>query len=125
MQTEKTRETARAQARFLVPSVDIVETTDEYVLLADMPGVEKKGVELLLESNELTILGKRCPAPDKGTPKATVLHTESVAADYRRIFVLDPVIDTTRITAEIEQGVLTVRLPKAEKVKPRLIPVTD
>ena len=92
---------------------------------ADMPGVGKKGVELLLESNELTIVGRRNPAPDPGTPKRTPLHTESVAADYRRVFVLDPVIETGRITAEIDQGVLTVRLPKAEKVKPRLIPVTD
>lgn len=124
-QTERTRETTRQEPKFVAPSVDIAENPDEYVLEADMPGVGKKGVELLLEANELTIVGKRTPGTDKGPNKPTVLHRESVAADFRRVFVLDPVIDTSRITAEIDQGVLTVRLPKTEKVKPRTIPVTD
>jgi len=115
------REVARKEPVFVVPSVDITETKDEYVLEADMPGVTRDGIEVTLDNNELVIAGHRRPA----TPVGDWLHRESNPNDYRRTFVIDPVIDADRITAHIEQGVLTVRLPKAEKVKPRRVKVTE
>ena len=107
------------QRGFLQPAVNVVETKDGYILEAEMPGVGKDGLEVLMEDNELTIVGKRTAAVDGLQP----LYRESVDRDYRRSFVLDPAIDTAKITARIERGVLTLTLPKAEKVKPRKISV--
>jgi len=118
---EKAREVTQPAPVYVAPNVDIAETKDDYVLEADMPGVGKDGLEVLLEDNELTIVGKRAAVPAEGH----FLHRESAQADFRRTFVLDPTIDATKITAQIDQGVLVVRLPKAEKVKPRKIKVTD
>jgi len=105
---------------YLVPQVNIVETTDSLILEAEMPGVSKEGLEVLLEGNELTIVGRR----QTGVPGAEPVYRESSPRDFRREFVLDPSIDTSKLSATIEQGVLTVTLPKTEKVKPRKIQVT-
>ena len=110
-----------AERPFLTPDVNIFETQDGYVLEAEMPGVQKDGLEVTLEDNELIITGRSNPE----TLHAEVLYRESRAADFRRVFELDPAIDTARITARIEQGLLTVRLPKPEKVKPRKITVGE
>ena len=115
------RETAaQPQRGYLHPPVNVVETKEGYVLEAEMPGVGKDGLEVLLEDNELTIVGHRRPARIEG---AQPLYRESVDRDFRRAFVLDPTIDTAKISARMERGVLTLTLPKAEKVKPRKISV--
>jgi len=112
---------ARANERgYLVPQVNIVETKDSLILEAEMPGVSKDGLEVLLEGNELTIAGRR----QTGVPGAEPVYLESSPLDFRREFVLDPSIDTSKLRATIEQGILTVTLPKTEKVKPRKIQVT-
>jgi HSP20 family protein len=107
--------------RFLTPDVDIWETKDEYVLEADMPGVDKNGLDITLEGHVLTIAGHRNGQPVKGDP----LYQESHPYDYRRVFELDPAIDSGKISAKVEHGVLLVTLPKAEKVKPRKITVGE
>jgi len=117
--TNNTAVAAPAQRGYLLPQVNIAETKDGYLLEADMPGVGKDGLEVLLEGNELTLVGHRHADMEKGDP----LYRESAGKDYRRTFVLDPVIDTSRIMARVENGVLTLDLPKAEKVKPRKIQV--
>ncbi len=106
---------------YSVPGVNIFETKDAYVLEAEMPGVPREGLEVLLEGNELTLVGHR--AADKA--EGELLLRESYATDYRRVFELDPAIDTTKIAATIQQGLVTVTLPKAERVKPRRITVSD
>ena len=112
---------ARANERgYLVPQVNIVETKDSLILEAEMPGVSKDGLEVLLEGNELTIAGRR----QTGVPGAEPVYRESSPRDFRRDFVLDPSIDTSKLRATIEQGMLTLTLPKTEKVKPRKIQVT-
>jgi len=118
--TATPREPARAEEQFLVPSVDITEGKDEFVLEADMPGVTKDSLEVLLEGSELTIVGRR-----HSTGIGEYLHRESSPATFRRSFVLDPMIDATRVKAQIDNGVLCVHLPKAEEVKPRKVKVTD
>jgi HSP20 family protein len=105
---------------YIVPQVNIVETKDSFILEAEMPGVSKEGLEVLLEGPELTIVGRR----QTGVPGAEPVYRESSPRDFRREFVLDPSIDTSKINATIDQGVLTVTLPKTEKVKPRKIQVT-
>jgi HSP20 family protein len=107
------------QRGYLQPPVTVVETKDGYILEAEMPGVGKDGLEVLLENNELTIVGHR-RFPVQGIEP---LYRESVDRDFRRAFVLDPAIDTAKIKAQIDRGVLTLELPKAEKVKPRKISV--
>jgi len=100
------------------PNVNIIETKDGYILEAEMPGVAKEGLQVSLEENVLTIAGRRQP-----DPSANLVYRESNPVDYRRVFELDPTIDTGKINAQLEQGILTLMLPKAEKAKPRQITV--
>jgi HSP20 family protein len=109
------------QRNYVSPNVDITENKDGYLLEAEIPGVSKEGLELLLEGNELTIVGHRQTDAIDGQ----LLYRESSPTDYRRIFVLDPTIDTGNISAQIDQGILKLTLPKAERVKPRRIKVAD
>ena len=106
---------------YLAPVVNIYENKDSYVLEAEMPGVRKEGLEVTLDGNELVILGRR--TPEKTVDE--VVYRESEEADYRRAFELDPTIDTTKINAKMDQGLLILTLPKAEAVKPRRITVND
>jgi len=110
----------RRNDRFLTPAANIREDKDGYVLEAEMPGVSKEGLELTVENGELLIVGRRSVAPSTGA----LVYRESRGLDYRRSFELDPSIDTTKIQARIDQGVLTLRLPKADAVKPRKIEVS-
>jgi HSP20 family protein len=109
------------RVNYLTPLANILETKDGYVLEAEMPGVNKDGLEITVENGELTISGRRAHVETKGRE----VYRESRAFDYRRTFELDPSIDTTNVTARIDQGVLTLHLPKAESVKPRKIAVND
>ena len=84
-----------------------------------MPGVSKAGLEVLLEGNELTLVGRR----RTDVPDAELVYRESSPWEFRRTFVLDPSIDTSKVNASIEQGVLTVHLPKRAEAKPRKIAV--
>jgi len=116
-----TAQPARLVRRFITPEVNIFETADGWTLQAEMPGVSKEGLEVTLEAHELTIMGHKSVEQ----PAAEPLWRESYQADYRRVFELDPSVDAAKISAHIEQGVLTLRLPKAERVKPRRIQVTE
>ncbi|HMJ88694.1 MAG TPA: Hsp20/alpha crystallin family protein [Candidatus Acidoferrum sp.] len=117
---EKRQTTNGTAARpFVAPEVNIYERDEGYVIEAEMPGVAKNGLEITLEGNTLTFVGRRI---DEEMP-GNVLYRESRAADYRRAFELDPVVDTQKISAEMHQGVLTLRLPKMERVKPRKIEI--
>lgn len=106
---------------YVAPAVNIFETQDGYVLEAEMPGVNKDGLQITLEGNEISIVGKRKADRVAGE----VLLSERHLADYRRVFELDPAIDTARIKANMNQGVLTLALPKSERVKPRKITVSE
>jgi HSP20 family protein len=102
---------------FVIPVVDIESTPEGYVLHAEMPGVNKEGIEVTVENGDLILTGHRRSLEVSGE----LVHRESRPNDFRRVYELDPSIDTARITARIENGVLTVNLPKAESVKPRRI----
>jgi HSP20 family protein len=120
VQTEQRPTTdGRAGREYASPEVNISETKDGYLLEAEMPGVNKEGLEITLEGNEITIVGRRDNEVVKGEP----LFRERTLVDYRRVFELDPAIDTARIAAKMDQGVLSLTLPKSERVKPRKITV--
>ena len=107
--------------QYIAPEVNIYESKDGYELEAEMPGVNKDGLEITLEGNEITITGHRTNEAVNGE----VLFRERNNASYRRVFDLDPAIDTTRISARMNQGVLLLSLPKSEAVKPRKIVVSE
>ena len=104
---------------YVTPLVDIESTDDGYVIRAEMPGVEKSDLEITVDNGELMILGRRKPTEFT----AELIYREIEPHDFRRVYELDPSIDTTKVSAKIDDGVLTVRLPKAETVKPRKISV--
>ncbi len=114
------RNTERVQReQFVAPAASVIESGDGYTLQVEMPGVNKEGLEISVENNELTITGHRLlPSID-----GTILHRESRPENFRRSFELDPSINTGKISAKIDQGVVTLTLPKAEHVKPRKITV--
>lgn len=110
----------RQSEKFLAPAASVLEAGDGYTVHVEMPGVNKEGLEISIENNELTLTGRRSlPAVD-----GTLLHRESRRENFRRTFELDPSIDSNRITARIDQGIVTLTLPKAEHVKPRKITVS-
>jgi len=106
--------------QFISPVASVVENGDVYTLNVEMPGVNKEGLEISVENNELTIVGRRSLPQVEGT----LVHRESRTENFRRAFELDPSIDTSKIAARIDQGVLSLTLPKAEQVKPRKITVS-
>ncbi|MDQ6621973.1 MAG: Hsp20/alpha crystallin family protein [Verrucomicrobiota bacterium] len=106
--------------QFVAPVATVDETADGYTLQVEMPGVSKDGLEMWVEKNELTIIGRRTLPAVQGT----IVHRESRRENFRRAFELDPSINAGKISAKIEQGVVTLTLPKAEQVKPRKIAVS-
>ena len=82
---------------------------------------DKSGLEITVDNGELTIVGHRQIERPSGEP----IHREIRHYDFRRVYELDPAIDSTRIAARFDQGVLTLTLPKAESVKPRKIRWTE
>jgi len=111
---------ARKAEQFIAPRASVVENGDGYILQVEMPGMNKEGLEIAMEDNELTIIGRRSLA----TVDRTLIHQESRRENFRRAFEIDPSIDTDKISAQIDQGILTLKLPKSERVKPRKIAVS-
>src|SRR5690349_20315802 len=118
-QSQGARPDGRPARGFVLPPANISSTDNEYVVVVDMPGVDKDGLEVIVEGNELTIIGRR----KSDLPEGEACYCESPQADYRRVFELGPDIDTSRISAEMQQGVLKLHLPKSEKAKPKQIEV--
>jgi len=106
--------------RVYVPSVDIMEREEDIILVADMPGVDEKSVDIVLENNTLTIDGH----VERTAPEGYRLSvSEYGIGDYHRVFALSDEIDRERINATVKHGVLRLTLPKTEAVKTRKIPV--
>lgn len=104
-----------------VPRADVYETDDEIVVVADMPGVDANSVDITLEENVLTINGYVEPEPPEDLSLA---YAEYRVGDYLRAFTLSDQIDRDGIEATVKDGVLRLRLPKAEAAKMRKIPIT-
>lgn len=110
----------QATERFIAPVATVLENEDGYALQVEMPGVNKKNLEISVENNELTIVGRRSLPSIAGR----AIHRESRPENFRRTFEIDSSIDTAKISAKIERGVVTLTLPKAERMKPRKIAVS-
>jgi len=103
-----------------IPAVDILEDPTGITIVADMPGVDGKNVDIDLKDNQLTITGRIDPMEGE---KEVSLYKEFLYGDYFRQFTLSDVIDQKKITAKMEDGVLRLILPKVEKMKPQKIKV--
>lgn len=115
----KQTETARPEAA-LMPPVDVVEDAGGITLYADLPGVPKDKLHLQVEADTLTIEGEIDLAMPEGM-EAT--HAEVSLPRYRRVFTLSKELDNTKVWAEFNRGVLTLRIPKAEHAQPRKVEV--
>ena len=104
----------------IIPPVDIYEDTDGVTLFADLPGVNKENLDVQIDKDLLKIFGRR--APGNG---ADVLnrYDEIPNKDFYRAFTIGEEIDREKITASINNGVLTLILPKSERTKPRRIDI--
>ena len=121
---EKKEVSARAEntapTRFYTPATDIFETEDALTVVMEMPGVEKKDLDVQLEDEVLRVEGRvdvskyQCLVP---------LYSEYNIGHFSRSFLVSSKIDTKRIAATVEDGVLTLTLPKAEEARPKRIPI--
>ncbi|MGF1642308.1 MAG: Hsp20/alpha crystallin family protein [Thiotrichales bacterium] len=103
------------------PAVDIKEDPDQFLLLADIPGVDPKDIEVHMENGVLTIRGER--KSESKEEHAGYKRVERVYGSFYRRFSLPDTADAERISARSQNGVLAISIPKHEKVQPRRIAV--
>jgi len=111
-------EHTRHHERYVAPPVDIYETRDGLVVLADVPGVAQETLDVRVDHNVLTIRGHA----RHGVP-GEVTYREYELVNFFRQFELSDTVDQNHITADLKSGVLTLHLPKASEAKPRQIAV--
>ena len=106
---------------FPYPLVNVREEADAFQVEADVPGVRQDQIEVLVRhGTELTIEGER---KLDGDPNGTWHQQERVTGRFRRVLTLPAAVDADKVEARLEHGVLRLRLPKAESVKPHRVPV--
>jgi HSP20 family molecular chaperone IbpA len=105
------------QRQTVAPAVDVYENSEELLLLVDVPGATNDGIDVQLDKGQLTISAKR------GDAGGSLLAGEYRTSDYFRVFSVPQGIDATKIDAQLGGGVLRLKLPKADSVKPRRIEV--
>lgn len=119
-ETAERENTAYVQPRYKARKLDNAEAYEVAVVL---PGVNKKGLEVRAEEGELTVIGRReAWVPEDWRP-VWGSGQEEQPADYRLVLALNVDIDSERISAKLEDGILTLRLPVSEASKPKLITV--
>ena len=119
-QSAQGQETAPSNVTPLIPAVDIIEAADGITLLADMPGVPKERLSISLEGDTLAIEGG---VDLSESARLQNVYAEVRVAQYRRSFVLSRDLDSDRIDAKLQNGVLTLHIPKSEQAKPKRIEI--
>lgn len=120
IQKEQTAPEKTVKLNVLIPSVDIYENTEEYLLYVDIPGVNREDISIDLDNGQLTLTGNRYLEQTKGQ-----LMEEFGSAQYRRVFSVPQGINLAKVDAELTDGVLRLHLPKSEAVKPRKIEIRE
>jgi HSP20 family molecular chaperone IbpA len=113
--TENTRDESA-----LLPPTDVIEDSDGITLYADLPGVPKDKLNLQVEADTLTIEGEVSLDLPEGMESS---HAEVGVPRYRRVFTLSRELDASKVSAELKDGVLKLRIPKAEHAQPRRIEI--
>jgi HSP20 family protein len=119
---QEARDEVTRAGRTYVPQVDIYETKEGLWLWADMPGVDEQSINVHLDNGVLTIEGQ---VDLKEYEDTTPLYTEYNVGNYVRRFTLSNDVDSDRIVARMQHGVLALEIPKSERAKPRRITVTQ
>jgi HSP20 family molecular chaperone IbpA len=114
----QTSEETRSAERFIRPAVNIVETEEGFFVTADMPGVNKERIEINVDKGILTISARA----ERSAP-GTLAYQEFQLGNYYRQFSVPETLDHTKAKAEYANGILTLKVPKAEAAKPRRISV--
>ncbi|MFS2033096.1 Hsp20/alpha crystallin family protein [Polaromonas sp. CT11-55] len=117
---QRGRQPARYANATLTPPVDVIEDSTGITLYADLPGVPKENLKLQVEADTLTIEADSALAAPEGLQSS---HTEVGLGRFHRVFSLSKELDTENVTAELAQGVLKLRIPKAAHAQPRRINV--
>lgn len=120
-EVQKIKHDGDAYENIIVPPVDIYETENEYVIKADMPGVKKENIKITMNNNELEIHGETKTSEEEGK----IHYREFTLNNFLRTFNTGNDIDSSKIEATLEHGVLTLILPKKEEVKPRKIEISS
>lgn len=120
-QVQKTSQDVQAQdQRSVLPRVDVFEDEKGITLLADLPGVPRDKLEIKVEGDTLLLEGQVQPQTPDGLE---ALYAEVRVPRFRRSFTLSRELDSQRIDANLKDGVLTLRIPKAEHAQPRRITI--
>ncbi len=106
--------------RAVVPRYTVQENADAFVLTAYVPGVDRSALETNIDGDNLTVFARRTWTPPA---EWTAVYRETPQTDYRLVLELDRRVNRDAVRAELNQGVLTLTLPKAEAVKPRRIEI--
>jgi len=114
----QTREDTRSNERFIRPAVNIVETEEGLFVTADLPGATKESIDVNVEKGILTI-----SAPAQVSSLGTSVYREFELGSYYRQFTIPDILDHEKAKADFNNGILTLRIPKAEVAKPRRIEV--
>jgi HSP20 family protein len=104
-----------------IPAVDIKEDKKQFIILADLPGVDKNDINISMENNILTIKGSR-PESIK-EEQNNYYRIERVRGNFHRQFTLPDTADESKIEAKVQKGVLEIIIPKKETARPRLIEI--
>jgi HSP20 family protein len=105
----------------LLPPVDVIEDGTGITLYADLPGVSREALHARVESDTLIIEGDLSLSIPEGMEAS---HTEVSLPRYRRDFTLSKELDAEKVSAELKQGVLKIRIPKAEHAQPKRIQIS-
>lgn len=118
--SETTKAPGRPTEAALIPAVNVIEDAQGITLYADLPGVAKEKLALHVDADVLTIEGEMGLALPEGMAS---IHAEVDLPRYRRAFTLSRELDAEKVTAELNQGVLRLRIPKKDHAQPRRIAI--
>lgn len=107
------------EANQWMPAVDIKEEKNQFIIFADLPGVDKNDISIAMENNVLTIKGHR--SCENKEQKDNYFRRERVKGNFYRHFILPDTVDGLKIAAKMQKGVLEVTIPKKEIAQPRII----
>ncbi len=102
------------------PLVNVFNDGEDFVLVAELPGVKKEDLDIQVRGDTLRIQGKKAISYDEG---ASVHRRERSTGQFDRTLTLPAEVDATKVAAEYRDGVLTLRLPRAESAKPRTVTI--